>query len=116
MDTHNPAVANKLDIPPAMLEEIQDNPTVLQPVARVMGAVNLHNMFVQVTHPEAPFTQRVEFQKLVNKIGRLEPDAAIGGGSGVTITINIPALDAQPERNVVIDQIAEPTFELSTVE
>lgn len=88
MDTRNPAVAKHLNIPPALLEEVADNPAVLQPVARVMGVVNLHNMFMQVSTPDATFNQRAEFQKLVNKIGRLEPEADTGGpGNGFSLKI-----------------------------
>lgn len=92
MDTKNPAVAKHLAIPPQLIEEVKDDPSRLQSVARVMGAVNLHNMFVQVSERDATFQQRVEFQKVVNKIGRLEPTDTQAAGGGFSVTINIPAV------------------------
>ena len=73
-----------------MIEEVKDDPSPLQSVARVMGAINLHNMFVQVSDRDATFQQRAEFQKVVNKIGRLEPtDAQVAnGGFSLKIVLN----------------------------
>lgn len=89
MDTMNPAVNQLFAMPPAAVEAVRDDPANLQPIARVMGAVNLHNLFMQVTGTDATIQQRIEFQKLVNKIGRLEPDEkqASTGGAGVIINI-----------------------------
>jgi hypothetical protein len=116
LTTPEDALAKRTQLPPALVEEIQENPEAIRPLARGMAAINLFNLFAKVSHPNAPTKDKLEFQRVVNKIGRLEPETVAPSGSGVTITISIPALDAQPERNVVIDQIAEPTFELSAVE
>ncbi len=90
-DLTNPAVAKHTAMPPALIEAIQEDPALIQPIARAMGAINLNNLFVKVTHPDASITQQMEFQRLVNKLGRLEPEATVAApGAGFSITINIP--------------------------
>ena len=75
-----------------MVDAIRDDPTFIQPVARAMGAVNLHNLFTQVSHPDATVAQRLDFQRMINKLGQLEPEATQAApGAGFSITINIPA-------------------------
>lgn len=84
----NPALTRLTDMPPALVAAIQDDPAVLQPIARAMGAINMHNLFKQVSHPDATVAHRVEFQKLVNKIGQLEPETK-AASAGFVFNINL---------------------------
>ena len=86
----NPATAPFTGMPPALLADLHDNPDRLQPIARAMGAINLEQMFQYVSrNPDCTFAQRLAFQELVNKMGRLlpEPKAAPQGGSGFSLKI-----------------------------
>lgn len=83
------------NIPPALVEDVQDNPEILRPVARSMAAINLHNLFVRMQHPATNNSDRMAFQTLVNKMGGLDgKDTGTAAGAGFSITINIPNIGA----------------------
>lgn len=72
------------------LQEIEEDPSKVEVVARLMGAVNLDNLFRHMQNPSVNPMARIEFQKLLNKMGRLEPEAkndTTGGGPQVIINI-----------------------------
>lgn len=74
----------------AQLEAIEEDPSKLEVVARLMGAVNLDNLFRHMQSPDVAVNAKIEFQKLLNKMGQLEPDTgsdAAGGGPQVVINI-----------------------------
>ena len=75
---------------PAELAKIEEDPSLMETVARLLGAVNLDNLFRTMQSPEINPTARIEFQKLLNKMGRLEPDnKADVAGAGPQVVINI---------------------------
>jgi hypothetical protein len=56
----------------------------------MLGAVNLDNLFRHMQNPSINPMARIEFQKMLNKLGKLEPDTKadnIGGGPQVIINI-----------------------------
>jgi len=69
-----PAEGNKPILSRAQLEMIEEDPTKLETVARLMGAVNLDNLFRFMQQPDVNGQTRLEFQKLLNRMGRLEPE------------------------------------------
>lgn len=74
----------------AQLQMIEDDPAKMETLARLMGAVNLDNLFRYMQRPDVPANARLEFQKMLNKMGKLEPDKdeqAAGGGPQVVINI-----------------------------
>jgi len=74
----------------AQLQEIEEDPSKLETVARLMGAVNLDNLFRFMQRPDVPANARLEFQKMLNRMGRLEPEKveeSAGGGPQVIINI-----------------------------
>ena len=76
-------------VPPKLVEDCLENPDSIRPVARAMAAINLHNTFVKVSHPNASLKDKLEFQAMVNKIGRIDTkDVAEGAGAGFHFTIN----------------------------
>ena len=79
------------------LLEIEEDPSKLETVARLMGAVNLDNLFRFMQGPPVPAAARLEFQKMLNRMGRLEPDTSSGdSNSGPQVVINITrARDAE---------------------
>ena len=89
------AINRSAAIPPKLVEDVMENPELLRPVARSMAAVNLHNLFVKMSHPATPNKDRLEFQALLNKMAGLEAkEAAQGGGPSVVINIT-RALDGK---------------------
>jgi len=75
---------------PVELAKIEEDPSLMETVARLLGAVNLDNLFRTMQNPEINPTARIEFQKLLNKMGRLEPDTkADVSGAGPQVVINI---------------------------
>jgi hypothetical protein len=86
----DPAKADKPVLSRGQLEMIEEDPTKIEVVARLMGAVNLDNLFRFMQGPDINPMARLEFQKLLNKMGKLEPekeDQNAGGGPQVVINI-----------------------------
>jgi hypothetical protein len=75
---------------PADMLEIEEDPSKMETVARMLGAVNLDNRGRHMQNPTINPMARIEFQKMLNKLGKLEPDtkADIQGG-GPQVVINI---------------------------
>ena len=71
------------------VQEIQEDPAKMEIVARLMGAVNLENLFKQMQDPAVNMTVKLEFQKLLNKMGKLEPEQKNSGSAGAQVVINI---------------------------
>lgn len=72
------------------LQEIEEDPSKMEIVARLMGAVNLDNLFRHMQSPTINPQTRIEFQKLLNKMGKLEPEEktkAVDTGPQVVINI-----------------------------
>lgn len=73
----------------AQMQAIEEDPTKMETLARLMGAVNLDNLFRQMQHPEVNLTAKLEFQKMLNKMGKLEPDDKVASAGGPQVVINI---------------------------
>lgn len=83
-------LAHKPILSRGQLQEIEDDPSKLETVARLMGAVNLDNLFRFMQGPEVNPQTKLEFQKLLNKMGRLEPEEKKDTGTtGPQVVINI---------------------------
>lgn len=107
----NPAVSAHTRIPPAIVEAIADDAKAMEPIARAMAAVNLDNLFTMMRNPNIAAGQRIEFQRLLNDMGKLArkdeagaaamnlPLVTINLGNG-TATISVerptPAIDVTP--------------------
>ena len=86
----DPTQSHKAILSPADLQAIEDDPSKIETVARMLGAVNLDNLFRHMQNPTINPTARIEFQKMLNKMGRLEPDTKLDtGGGGPQVVINI---------------------------
>lgn len=68
---------------------IEDDPAKMETLSRLMGAVNLDNLFRHMQNPQINPATRIEFQKLLNKMGKLEPDTKTENGSSPQVVINI---------------------------
>lgn len=86
------ALDRKTQVPPQLVEEVQNNVELLRPVARSMAAINLHNLFMKIQHPNTPARDRLEMQKMLNEMAGLELKGAAvqQSGGGFSITINLP--------------------------
>ena len=72
------------------LQEIEEDPSKMEVVARLMGAVNLDNLFRHMQSTTINPQTRIEFQKLLNKMGKLEPEEKSSvADSGPQVVINI---------------------------
>ena len=86
----DPAQTHKPILPADELAAIEQDPPLMETVARLLGAVNLDNLFRHMQNPDINPTARIEFQKMLNKMGRLEPDTKLDtNGSGPQVVINI---------------------------
>jgi hypothetical protein len=86
----DPERVDKPLLSPAQLQAIEDDPTTMETFARLLGAVNLDNLFRHMQNPQVNPTARIEFQKMLNKLGNLEPDTkADAGAGGPQVVINI---------------------------
>ena len=91
-------LAHKPILSAAQLQEIEDDPSKMETVARLMGAVNLDNLFRHMQNPTLNPATRIEFQKLLNKMGKLEPEDSISTDGGPQVIINITrARDGEAE-------------------
>tara|TARA_B110000977_G_C10880669_1_gene417366 strand:+ start:178 stop:528 length:351 start_codon:yes stop_codon:yes gene_type:complete len=90
LEALDPNQVDKAILSPADLLAIEEDPTKMETVARMLAAVNLDNLFRHMQNPTINPMARIEFQKLLNKLGRLEPDtkADVSGG-GPQVVINI---------------------------
>jgi hypothetical protein len=83
-------LAHKPILSRGQLQEIEEDPSKVETVARLMGAVNLDNLFRHMQNPSVNPMARIEFQKLLNKMGKLEPDPkAEANAGGPQVIINI---------------------------
>lgn len=105
MNTTTPedALAKSTHLSPALVDEVQENPEAIQPLARGMAAVNLYNLFVNVQQSNSN-KDRLEFQALLNKMTGLEKAAVRDAGAGpqFSVVINIPGSD----KGVIVESTA----------
>lgn len=86
----DPAFEHTSILSRGQLQMIEDDPTKMETLARLMGAVNLDNLFRHMQNPTINPATRLEFQKMLNKMGKLEPDGnAVVGNGGPQVVINI---------------------------
>ena len=86
----DPSKVDQAILSPADLQAIEDDPSKIETVARMLGAVNLDNLFRHMQNPTINPMARIEFQKMLNKLGKLEPDTkADTQGGGPQVVINI---------------------------
>jgi len=103
----DPTQSHKAILSPADLQAIEDDPSKIETVARMLGAVNLDNLFRHMQNPDINPATRIEFQKVLNKMGRLEPNTKLENtGDGPQVVINITRAKDSPD-GVTIDGSSE---------
>lgn len=86
----DPELADKPILSPAQMLELEEDPSKMETFARMLGAINLDNLFRTMQNPTINPMARIEFQKMLNKLGRYEPDTkADNQGGGPQVVINI---------------------------
>ena len=91
-------------VSPAALMEMAEDPENASGYARMLWYEQ--NVVMRQMSPTLTPTQRLEWIKSLQKVGRLEsaPIAQGGGeGSGFSITINIPAVGAEPAKSLTLE-------------
>ena len=83
------------------LQMIEEDPSNMDTLARLMGAVNLDNLFRAMQDPNVNLSAKIEFQKMLNKMGRLEPNDKADLGVGPQVVINITR--AKNDEGIVIE-------------
>jgi len=82
---------------PADVDEILENPEAMLKFARILSVANLDNLYRVMQHPSVKPEARIEFQKLLNRMGGLEKQDTTQG-TGPQVIINITrAKDAGKE-------------------
>jgi hypothetical protein len=90
------AFAKSTHLPPALVDEVQDNPEAIRPLARGMAVVNLYNLFTKVSQPSTSVKDKLEFQTMVNKLAGMEAKVQDQTAtSGFSVVINIPQIGMQ---------------------
>jgi hypothetical protein len=99
----DPEFANTAILSRGQLQMIEDDPSKMETLARLMGAVNLDNLFRHMQNPTINPATRLEFQKMLNKLGKLEPDgkAVVGVDGGPQVIINITRAKDNEEEVVI---------------
>ena len=99
----NPEFTHTSILSRGQLQMIEDDPKKMETLARLMGAVNLDNLFRHMQNPTINPATRLEFQKMLNKLGKLEPDgkAIVGVDSGPQVIINITRAKDNEEEVVI---------------
>jgi len=104
----DPAQTHKPILSADELAAIEQDPSLMETVARLLGAVNLDNLFRHMQNPDINPTARIEFQKMLNKMGRLEPDTKLDtGGSGPQVVINITRAKDQSDAITIEGQTVD---------
>ena len=88
------------------LEMIEEDPSKMETLARLMGAVNLDNLFRAMQDANVNINAKIEFQKMLNKMGKLEPDLKAEAGTGPQVVINITR--AKDEQAITIEGSSTP--------
>ncbi len=99
----NPDFAHTSILSRGQLQMIEDDPKKMETLARLMGAVNLDNLFRHMQNPTINPATRLEFQKMLNKLGKLEPDgkAIVSADGGPQVIINITRAKDNEEKVVI---------------
>ena len=106
----DPAQVDKPILSPADMLAIEEDPSKMETVARMLGAVNLDNLFRHMQHPSINPMARIEFQKMLNKLGKLEPDTkADNTGGGPQVIINITRAKDRDEAVMIEGQVVDAT-------
>ena len=112
MSNHVQKIAPQLDTSKPLLSDddlraMETDPAMMETFSRLLGAVNLDNLFRHMQNPDINPTARIEFQKMLNKMGRLEPDTKVDlGVGGPQVVINITRAKDQNE-SIVIEGTSE---------
>ena len=104
----DPSKTHKPILSAEELAAIEQDPSLMETVARLLGAVNLDNLFRHMQNPDINPTARIEFQKMLNKMGRLEPDTKLDtNGSGPQVVINITRAKDQSDAITIEGQTVD---------
>ena len=103
----DPTQSHKARLSPKDLLAIEADPAKMETFSRLLGAVNLDNLFRHMQNPDINPATRIEFQKMLNKMGRLEPNTKLENqGDGPQVVINITRAKDAPD-SITIDGTSE---------
>jgi hypothetical protein len=105
-DAMDAAVSRRFN--PAAVAEAMEDPGVFAQVARGDLYIQLQRLRELASSPNFPAAQRMEYAKFLARMGRVEQPAPSEGGSGFSITINVPSVGDQPARSL---KMANPVLE-----
>lgn len=99
MDEQNPAVVKQVNIPPAVLEEVGNDPRALETWCRKMYLVGADKVHRAMRDPTVPLSQRMLWLDHLAKYGGLGQarNQQVQPGSGFSVNIvlnNTPAVSA----------------------
>lgn len=100
------------ELPPALLDAIHDDPTMIQPMARVYLATVMHESFKE----SSGYTpaQKLAFAEFCNRVGISEPrksQEVVATGPTFSVSISIPGL---PTAGITVQGVATPVSDEDT--
>ena len=107
MDLENAAVSRQLTVPPAALEGVKEDPTVLRDTARVMLLVQMSQLNTRLSAPDAPLGAKQAFADSLAKLGDVLPKATAPNAGGSKFSVKIMLNSAAQTPSLVIEN--EPT-------
>lgn len=109
MDEQNPAVAAQTRIPPALLEEVGNDPRELERWVRKLYLVNMDKLQRLMKAQDIPISQRMAWLEHLAKYGGLgqAKAAPVAAGSGFSVQIVLNNQNQQPP--TAIPQVVEVT-------
>ncbi len=85
---------------------MEDDPSKVEGFARLLGATHLDALYVFMQTCNNPMA-RLEFQKILNKMGKIDGTNPDAGGGGPQVVINITrAADRADDGHVTIEGVA----------
>lgn len=109
MDQDNPAVNSLTKMPPALLADVADDPSILKGIATVMSAVQLEGLHRVFNNPATPTGQKIQIFEATSKIAEIgaygkasQPQVTPGTGFSVNIIFdNTPKPDAASKAKTI---------------
>lgn len=120
MQQDNPAVLRQTEVPPSLLEELDNDPKLLSSVAKRMLLVRMDAMYRTISTSNTSMGQQQQFIDFLAKIADAYPKAnavpvtAPGQGFSVNIIMNAPSPAGLPQTKPVVTIEAESGEAVST--
>ena len=101
----NPAEFQLTKIPPALLEQLVEDPRAMDPTFRIMLAINVDRAHRRAEDPNLPLSQRLQLIDTLAKLTDAYPKASVAaagaGGPALSVQIIFNKPDPKPAAEVI---------------